>query len=148
MAQDPRGILVAVSCGMAVGPPYWQTVDIYESDECPWDGYFWTDPDDYKECGVPHIHCPTCTQALEEDCHYEVVDPADVPPEHLAEAKDYEDYCYVYAKADLGDGLKWYREDWDFEKGHVLVGRDGHSRPRGSVVERRVAGNFPTEDPP
>lgn len=145
MANDPRGVLVAVSCGMALGPPRWQTPELYESDECPWDGYFWADREDYEECGVPHIHCPLCTQELTEECHYEVVDPADVEAKFLAEAGDWEDYADVYAKANLGDGPRWYREDWDCKQGPVLVDPQGNSHKRGPVTERRVAGNFPTD---
>jgi hypothetical protein len=144
MAEDR--VLLIVSCGMAVGPPYWQTVDVYESDECPWDGYIWCDREEFEECGFPHIHCPRCTQELEEDCHYEVVDPADVDLKDLAEAKEWTEYHNVYAKADLGDGPRWFQESWEWETGgRVFVSRAGAKFPPTRPIERRVGGDFPSD---
>lgn len=143
MADDK--VLIAVSCGMAMGPPRWQNTEDYESDECPWDGYIWVDREDYDECGAPHIFCPTCTQELSEDCHYELVATDEVEEQPKSLAVDHEEYSDVYAKADLGAGLQWYREDWDYDKGAVLVDRNEKQHPRGSVMERRVAGDYPTD---
>lgn len=70
--DDP--VKVEWSCGLAIGQPYWQNTEIYESDECPGAGTYYVEWEDWEE-GCYHINCDACGQYLEDDMHYEKVDP-------------------------------------------------------------------------
>jgi len=75
LCADPNELVDPVkvewSCGLAVGQPYWQNVDTYESDECPGGGTTWVEREDW-EAGAHHFQCDRCGQPLEDESHYEV----------------------------------------------------------------------------
>jgi hypothetical protein len=57
-------------CGLAVGPPYWQGTEIYESDECSAEGVMYVEREDFEE-GSFGLTCPVCGQELEEPDHFD-----------------------------------------------------------------------------
>lgn len=67
--EDNGGHAVAwvdVTCGLAISRPRWQTPDIYESDECPWEGRVRVDAESF-EAGMAQTHCPECGQDLQQE---------------------------------------------------------------------------------
>ncbi len=52
-------IKVRYYCGNAVGAPYWQTVDIYESDECGEEGVAEVLLEDWEQDAAV-VECPKC----------------------------------------------------------------------------------------
>jgi len=66
--EDP--VRVEWSCGLAIGQPYWQNTEIYESDECPGEGTAYVERDELAEGAM--FHCDHCGQFLEDSMHYEV----------------------------------------------------------------------------
>jgi len=71
--DDP--VQVKWYCGLAVGPPYWQGTEIYESDECDGSGVFYVEREDFDE-GAFGMTCDACGQELEEHDHYEPERPS------------------------------------------------------------------------
>lgn len=52
-------------CACAVGAPYWQTIDIYECDECGHEFETEENREDYL-AGLCSTSCPKCTQELSQ----------------------------------------------------------------------------------
>ena len=65
--DDP--VEIEWACGLAIGQPYWQNVDTYESDECPGEGTVWAEREEW-ESGHFRCHCDRCGQFMEDDSHY------------------------------------------------------------------------------
>ncbi len=59
-------------CGHFVGPPYWHGTEIYEPDECCWQGMVDVDKQEWEE-GCISIGCPNCGAILcQGDEHFEL----------------------------------------------------------------------------
>lgn len=65
MSTQPETVKVRWTCANAVSAPYWQTVDIYESDECGHEFETEEDREEFKE-GLCSAACPRCQQELSQ----------------------------------------------------------------------------------
>ena len=54
---------VKAHCGCFVGAPRWQGTEIYEPDECYWEGIIEVDAEEWQEGNVC-IACPKCGAEL------------------------------------------------------------------------------------
>lgn len=67
-----------VGCYLCVSAPYWQTIDLYECDECPWEEIVKMPKEEWNEAGWPQFglgfRCLKCEQYLEDPCHYELLE--------------------------------------------------------------------------
>ena len=64
---------VKAYCGCFVGAPHWHGTEVYEPDECHWEGVVEADRWEWQE-GCMSITCPVCGAELwQQDDHFELL---------------------------------------------------------------------------
>lgn len=64
---------VRAYCGCFVGDPHWHGTEIYEPDECYWEGTIEIDESKWLE-GCVSVICPACNAELhQEDDHFKLL---------------------------------------------------------------------------
>jgi hypothetical protein len=78
---QPDLVCLGWHCGQAVGPPYWQGTELYESDECCGEGEILVDREEVELDNSgnvvmgPSRSCDSCGRDLEDSSHFHLVSP-------------------------------------------------------------------------